>query len=116
MHTAIFVLNEIGVTAQVRVTEGVFIVLPGSIARRISTPSWHPRNRRRREELIKKGALVEDAEDPQQYRFVEEVSFFSPSAAASLILARETKGRTVWKHRQTGQTYAEWTQQGTVGD
>jgi len=40
--------------------------------------------------------------------FAENVSFSSPSAAASVVRAGNTNGRREWKVSSTGQTYADW--------
>ena len=46
--------------------------------------------------------------DPNFYEFTQDYSFTSPSAAASVIAARNTNGRAHWKHEASGQTYADW--------
>jgi hypothetical protein len=38
----------------------------------------------------------------------EDVSFHSPSAAASVVMARASNGRKNWRVKGTGQMYGEW--------
>ena len=40
--------------------------------------------------------------------FNEDVAFTSPSAAAAMVLARASNGRTEWKVLGTRKTYADW--------
>jgi len=40
--------------------------------------------------------------------FGEDVASNSPSAAASVVMARASNGRKNWQLETTGQTYADW--------
>lgn len=40
--------------------------------------------------------------------FSENVAFNSPSAAASVVMARASNGRKNWQLEATGETYAQW--------
>jgi hypothetical protein len=60
-----------------------------------------------RDQLVQDERLVA-TEDPDLLRFAEDVTFASPSAAASVIRNRNTNGRTSWKLADTGMTLKEW--------
>jgi hypothetical protein len=60
-----------------------------------------------REKLVAEGSLV-DGGDPTLLVFAEDVAFNSPSAAASVIMARASNGRKNWKVTGTSTTYGEW--------
>jgi hypothetical protein len=86
--------------------DGEFVVIAGSPARKHGHSNWVS-YRSQRDALVKEGKLV-DGDGPDYYRFAENVSFASPSAAAAVIAAGNRNGRTYWKHVETNQTYAEW--------
>jgi hypothetical protein len=108
METPVFVLNERGTTAKALIESGKFIVLRGSKANKLLSPSLQPRYRRQLQELINSKALVMDTESSQHYRFARQVTFTSASAAASVVCGRSTNGRDVWIHESTGKRYGEW--------
>jgi hypothetical protein len=101
-----FIIEQLGVQAFAREVNGEFVVMEGSTARREGTRSWTG-YRKQRDELVDNGLLVKDR-DPALHRFVQDVAFPSPSAAANAVLARQSNGRTEWKVRETGETYADW--------
>jgi hypothetical protein len=103
----IFVLpNALGLSARAREIDGAFVVLEGSTARKVGTPSWSS-FRVLRDKLVKDGKLV-PTEDPNVLRFASNVEFASPSAAAAVVMARNQNGRVTWKVEGSGTTYAEW--------
>jgi len=102
----IFRLERVGVKAEAREVEGQFVVLKGSTARKEGVESWTS-YRGQREQLIEEGRLVEGA-DPDFLVFDDDVAFSSPSAAAAVVLGRNSNGRIEWKVADTGQTYADW--------
>ncbi|QUJ77845.1 GIY-YIG nuclease family protein [Sulfitobacter albidus] len=55
--------------------------------------------------LVENGMLMLDGAHAV---FQSNHAFSSPSAAGAVINGRSTNGRTAWRHRDTGQTYAEW--------
>jgi uncharacterized protein DUF4357 len=59
-----------------------------------------------RQQLIEDGRLVSGS-DPQLLHFAEDVTFASPSAAASVIFNRNTNGRTAWIVKDANQTLKE---------
>ncbi len=101
-----FMLESVGVRAEAREVEGEFVVLKGSTARKHGVESWTS-YRGLRDDLVISGKLV-DADDSDFYIFTEDVLFARPSAAASVIMARNANGRLEWKEASTGKTYGEW--------
>ena len=74
-----------------------FMVLKGSVARAKALPGMEkgvPGYYRQRRELIEDGVLEETAEG---YRFTDDQSFTSPSAAASVCYGGAAAGPTAWK-------------------
>ena len=61
-----------------------------------------------RNELIDVGKLLKDPEDKRHLRFVTDVTFRSPSAAASVINGRNSNGRTEWIVEQMGMTLKDY--------
>lgn len=102
----IFVLHKVGASAKAQELDGQFVVFAGSTARRKGVPSWQS-YRSLREKIVAEGSLVE-SDDPACLRFGEDVAFSSPSAAASVVMARAANGRKNWVVEATGQTYAQW--------
>lgn len=104
----LFVLTSVGVKAEVREIDGEFVVLKGSTARRKGTSWWEESSHRNfRDALREEGKLVDGA-DSDLLVFAENVSFSSPSAAASIVRAGSSNGRKEWKVASTGQAYADW--------
>jgi Domain of unknown function (DUF4357) len=85
---------------------GEFIVLAGSQALK-DTDYEHNSYARLKEELITDGTLKESA-NVQMYEFAHSFAFKSPSAAGSVILDRNTNGRTRWYVQGSKLTYHEW--------
>jgi hypothetical protein len=94
------------VRAEARVINGQFVVLKGALARKQGVESWTS-YRGLRDELVQSGRLV-DGSDPQFLVFADHVPFDSPSAAAAVVLGRNSNGRIEWKVSETGRTYADW--------
>lgn len=105
-QSPLFRLSGAGVRAEARVIDGQFVVLKGSTARKQGVESWTS-YKGLRAELIESGRIVEGS-DPQLLVFADNVSFDSPSAAAAVVLGRNTNGRIEWKVAETGKTYADW--------
>jgi hypothetical protein len=105
-ESPLFRLTAAGVHAEARVIDGQFIVLKGSTARKQGVESWTS-YKGQRTELVESGRMVEGS-DPQLLVFDDNVSFDSPSAAAAVVLGRNSNGRIEWKVADTGRTYAEW--------
>ncbi len=71
-----------------------FLVQQGSTANLNPRPSWRESERRRREELISEGTLVQDGD---KLVFTRDVTFNTPSMAATFVRAVQSNGRTLWK-------------------
>lgn len=104
----LFVMSPVGTTATAREYQGDFIVLKGSTARKEGVASWTA-YRQLREQLIQDGQLA-PAADQRYYVFQQDVAFKSPSAAAAVVFAGNQNGPLVWKVKDTGQTYKDWTE------
>lgn len=105
-ESPLFRLAAGGIQAEARVIDGQLVVLKGSTARKQGVESWTS-YRNLRTELVESGRLVDGA-DPQILVFADNVAFDSPSAAASVVLGRNSNGRIEWKTANTGKTYADW--------
>ncbi len=84
-----------------------FVVLADSMARAEEIDSCHDSIKTQRKQLIDDGALVKDP-DSRRYRFARDVSFGSPSGAASVIGGGSASGPREWKVQGSGKTYGEW--------
>jgi hypothetical protein len=102
-----FELDAVGVHARAQEIEDAFVVLVGSTARKGATTTFQTGYRALRDKLVGGGKLVDGAES-DCYRFASDVAFSSPSAAASVIMARSASGPLEWKLTSSGQTYKEW--------
>jgi hypothetical protein len=102
-----FVLSEVGVMAKAREIDDEFVVLKGSTARKQGVNSWIA-YKALRDQLVQEGKLVEETGDPDRYLVVDDIPFSSPSAAATVLLARTTNGRTHWKVENSEATYQDW--------
>lgn len=98
-----FSSREASATAQE--IDGEFVVLAGATARREGRPSWDTYVSLR-DSLVAEGKLVE-TDNADLFRFAEDVSFSSPSAAAAVVAAGNMNGRTAWK-LESGETYQAW--------
>lgn len=105
-ESPLFVLSGPAAQAEAREIKGEFVVLKGSLARRAGVSSWTA-GRTLRDELVDEGKLAR-ASDGHSLVFTTNVSFSSPSAAASVVLARNANGRIEWRAESSGATYAEW--------
>jgi hypothetical protein len=94
--------SQLEVVARAQQISGEFVVLAGSTAlnRNQSRSSYKDLKDR----LIRNGSLVLQGE---VLRFVEDVPFRSPSAAAAVIRGQNTNGRVYWR-LDNGTTYGDW--------
>ena len=96
-----------GVTAQAVEEDGEFIVLEGSQA--LMDQGYVMQSYANlKQSLVSTGVLVALADG--KYSFVKPYSFSSPSAAAAVILDRNSNGRIEWKLQGSKQSYHEWQQ------
>lgn len=101
--------HKSGVQATAVEEEGEFIVLEGSEA---LTGTDYAKNsyERLKNQLIQSGVLVPDEKSPGKLLFTRPWSFSSPSAAGSVIMDRNTNGRTRWFVKGSKQSYHDWQQ------
>lgn len=96
-----------GVKATAVEEDGEFIVLEGSEAL-TGTGYVQQSYGGLKERLLSQGVLVPHGSD--KLRFAKPWPFNSPSAAAAVVLDRNSNGRIEWKVRDSKQTYHEWQQ------
>lgn len=99
--------HKSGVRATAVEEEGEFIVLEGSEAL-TETGYVQLSYGSLKDKLISEGVLAPHGVD--RLRFVKPWSFSSPSAAAAVVLDRNSNGRLEWKVAGSKQTYHEWQQ------
>jgi hypothetical protein len=104
-----FRMNAGGLQARAVEVGGQMIVLAGSQARSEEAPSLASNVRTYREQLRRAGKLS-PPDGSGTLRFVENVSFTSPSAAAQAVMGTSRNGRTDWINTSTNETYADWQQ------
>lgn len=95
-------------SAKAQEIDGEFVVLKGSTALATPKSSWTG-YRGLHDQLVEEQKLVQLPDRPL-YVSAENVPFKSPSAAAVIVNAGNTNGRTAWKVPVTKQTYADWHQ------
>ena len=94
-------IDSIGQKAKGRETDEGFIVYEGSTARAKEVESvakWEMGIKTLKETLIKKGVLSLNQEN-NQYVFMQDYVFSSPSSSAGMILGRPSNGRIEWKDK-----------------
>jgi hypothetical protein len=96
--------HKSGIKARMFETEDAYIVQKGSLA---AKDADHASNTygSLRQSLIETGKLIIDGDF---YRFTNDVVFKSPSAAAAVVLDRNSNGRYEWKLSGSKMTYDEW--------
>lgn len=102
----IFEMSPVGTHALGREVHGEFFVLQGSTARNGAVDSWTSYHALR-DQLVNEHRLVPDS-DSRFLRFVEDVAFKSPSAAAAVVYAGNQNGPLTWKIQGTNTTYRQW--------
>jgi len=96
-----------GVQATAVEEDGEFVVLEGSEAL-TGTGYVQQSYGGLKERLITQGVLIPHSSD--KLRFAKPWPFNSPSAAAAVVLDRNSNGRIEWKVKDSKQTYHEWQQ------
>ncbi len=100
--------HKSGVTATAVEEDGEFIVLEGSEALK-DTGYVQQSYAALKENLVKQGVLREKTGDSYKfmsmYQFVKPYSFSSPSAAAAVVLDRNSNGLSEWKVKGEKRTY-----------
>lgn len=98
--------KKTGIVARAMEIDGEFVVLEGSEAIRDAEFTYNA-YANKRAQLIDDGTLNED-DQKGVYVFVRDYPFSKPSAASSVVLNRNSNGRTEWKLAATGMTYNDW--------
>jgi hypothetical protein len=104
---AVFAFSTAGATATARESDDGFVVLAGSTARKQGTDTFPLGYEALRGQLVQDGRLV-DGPSPELFMFAVDVTFASPSAAASIVAARSASGPREWKAAGTGKAYRDW--------
>lgn len=102
----VFYIDSVGIFAVLVIGNSGLVMMNQSTARMRGAPSWSSYVELR-DQLVADGSLV-PSEDGEHYIFSRPVTFNSPSAAASVAIARNTNGPKTWKNMKTNQTYKEW--------
>ena len=105
-----FRFTRVGTFARAKEVGGEFVVLGGSNARVKETKTCPDGIRALRRQLVEDGVLKEES-DGKFLRFMRDVSFGSPSGAASLVHGGSVNGRKHWKVQGSGLSYGEWRDQ-----
>lgn len=105
--------HKSGVQATAVEEDGEFIVLEGSEAL-TGTGYVQQSYGGLKHQLISDGVLVDDGNG--KLRFTRPWPFSSPSAAAAIVLDRNSNGRTEWKVEDKKLTYHEWQQRKALAD
>lgn len=103
--------HKSGVKATAVEEDGEFVVLEGSEAL-TGTGYVQQSYGALKEKLISDGVLVplDDPNAAGKMRFARPWSFSSPSAAAAVVLDRNSNGRLEWKVKGKSQSYHDWQQ------
>lgn len=109
MEGPIFTFTTAGAGATGQETEEGFVVFAGSTARRTPSGTFPAGYAALRGKLIANGQLV-DGPTPDLLLFATDVTFSSPSAAASIVSARSASGPLEWKIQPAGTSYRDWRQ------
>ncbi len=105
--------HKSGIYANAVEEDGEFIVLEGS--RALTDQGYVMQSYAAlKQNLVSTGVLV-PAQDGR-LTFAKPYSFSSPSAAAAVVLDRNSNGRTEWKVKGSKQTYHDWQQARAVAE
>ncbi len=106
-ETTFEIRHKSGVSAEAVEEDGEFVVLEGSQSL-MDTGYVQQSYGTLKENLVKQGVLVPGADG--KHVFAKPYSFNSPSAAAAVVLDRNSNGRTEWKVKGQKRTYHDWQQ------
>ncbi len=102
--------HKTGVQAQAVEEDGEFIVLEDSQALFNTGSVQHSYYGPLKKKLMDQGVLVQSSDDDNLLVFAKPHVFSSPSAAAAVVLDRNSNGRTEWKVQGSKQSYHDWQQ------
>jgi hypothetical protein len=103
----VFAFATGGATATGQETEEGFVVFAGSTARRAVSGTFPAGYAALRNKLLASSQLVQGP-SPELWTFNADVTFTSPSAAASIVAGRSASGPLEWKIQPQGVTYRDW--------
>lgn len=106
-ETTFEIRHKSGVSAEAVEEDGEFVVLEGSQAL-MDTGYVQQSYGTLKENLVKRGVLVPGSDG--KHIFAKPYSFNSPSAAAAVVLDRNSNGRIEWKVKGQKRTYHDWQQ------
>lgn len=99
----LLILNGRKIKAEGDLIDDGFVVFKGSQAKKTTVPSCHEYIINLRKKLFQNEIIVEKKEN---YEFIQDYVFNSPSTAGGVILGRSTNGWTKWKNKD-GKTLDE---------
>ncbi|SHN49989.1 GIY-YIG nuclease family protein [Erythrobacter sanguineus] len=102
-----FIAQIRGATGEAIEDAGQFILLAGSKVYATEKSSFADHLRLRKARLRQNGTLV-DTTDPELWELTQDTNLGSPSAASAFMAGRSDNGRTTWRTKDTGITYADW--------
>lgn len=103
----VFSFATAGASATGHETDEGFVVFAGSTARRAASSTFPAGYAALRDKLVANGQLV-DSFSSDLLTFAADVTFSSPSAAASIVSARSASGPLEWKIQPQGLSYRDW--------
>jgi hypothetical protein len=103
----VFTFATGGASATAQETEDGFVVLRGSTARRAASGTFPAGYSALRDKLVANGQLGQ-GDTPELWTFGSDVTFSSPSAAASIVSGRSASGPLEWKIQPQGLSYRDW--------
>lgn len=106
-EVAFEIRHKSGIKAEAFELDGEFIVKEGSEALRdtgYSQLTYGPL----KEALVQEGTLITHPSNSSRWLFSRDHSFSSPSAAAAVVLDRNSNGRIEWRVKGSKETYASW--------
>ena len=106
-ESPIFEITYGGVKAFAQEIGNEFVIFKGSTVRKHSTKTLADSYIQMREKLLRDGKIT-DSDDDKYWVFTQNVPFSSTSTAANVVGGAQLNGRTNWKMKDTGKTYAEW--------
>ena len=104
-ETTFEIRHKSAVKARAVEEEGEFVVLEGSEALRGMNHVMQS-YAALKDEMIESGVLARASDD--RFVFTKPYGFRSPSAAAAVVLDRNSNGRTEWKVRGEALSYQQW--------
>lgn len=103
----VFTFATGGASATGQETEDGFVVFAGSTAKRSASSTFPAGYAALRDKLVANTQLGQGA-TPDLWTFGSDVTFSSPSAAASIVSGRSASGPLEWKIQPQGLTYRDW--------